>query len=554
MKIAIIDSGINAQNNINCSVVDVVLYRDLGCKDNLGHGTLCASIISSYNGDATLYNIKVADNSYRTTPLRLINSIKWAVDNRIDVINLSVGCSDITLYYEFKDVCDYAMRHGCIIVAAANNDNRLINLPAYLDNVIGVGVMLDGEGIVYNKYSKIQFYTRGFYKSGDFTSLSTAHITGTIAKEFSKKEISYESVSSYLIGISSPVNSEMKIKGNVPFDYSIKHSVFFKEDEQKTNFNGIVNFIGNRDEALSLFPVKETAVIDIDNIIYFDANTFFDCNDNVLEPELLNDLFHGNLVIGTVSERAYNVIEQICTFASSVYFLKGRKSKDSKHLFNFCECLLNDEDNNYINSQKILFNSSVEKKLFINLTGKSIVNLFLHLKVYYDSHSYKNCFMSNDVFLSLFGIMYIPHALNNSNFSNWLIAAVDYYSNNHFDKFVLDWNFDTTCLSKYTFDTQLKNELLAFVTMYLSYNPDTTYIVYDDGIDDNILKTIVSQIKTCDKNAPVYMLANSNFLDKPCTKTSFYLRFRKKLQSFLRKNFSLNLMESHDRMIYCDSL
>lgn len=554
MKIAIIDSGINAKDNIKCSVVNVVLSKELGCKDNLGHGTLCASIISSYTEDITLYNIKVADDSYRTTPMQLINSIKWAVDNKIDVINLSIGCSDITLYYEFKDICDYAVKHGSIIIAAANNDNKSINLPAYLENVIGVGVMLDGEGIVYKKNSNIQFYTRGLYKSGDYTSLSTAHITGLIAKEFSKKAISYESVLSYLIEKSTPVNSEVRIKENAPFAYSVKHPVFIKELEQNTIFDGRVSFLGNKDEAMSLYPIKDKAVIDFDNIIYFDTNKFFDCKENVIDPNRLNDLFHGSLVIGSVPEQVNNIIEQGFAPEGSVFYLEGSKSDVSNHLFNFSKCSLNDEDNNYINTQKILFNSSVEKKLFINLSGKKNTNLFLQLKAFYEGRSYNNYFMSNDAFLSLFGIKYVSNTLDNNNFSNWLMATIDYFSNNHLDKLVLGWNFDTTCMSMYTFDTQLKNELLAFVTLYLSYNPDTTYIVYDDGIDENILNTFVSQIKLWDKNVPVYMLSNSNLLDKPCVSASFLSRFQKKLHSFQKKDNSLNLLESHDRLVFCDSL
>lgn len=130
-------------------------------RDEMGHGTACASIIAARGlavargvGGAcwvlpmrALAGARVAERKALTAVgavLDIDEACKLAVDLGARVLNLSFGTPESALRDDdprpHADVVEYARRRGCILVAASGNDARSsAYYPAALDGVIAVG-------------------------------------------------------------------------------------------------------------------------------------------------------------------------------------------------------------------------------------------------------------------------------------------------------------------------------------------------------------------------------------------------------------------------------
>ncbi|AJE02865.1 S8 family peptidase [Geobacter pickeringii] len=160
IKVAIVDSGIDynhpdLKDNYRGGYNFVANNADPYDDDSQSHGTHVAGIIAARdNGtgvvgvapEASLYAVKVyGANDTGGDMATLVAGIEWAIENKMDVVNLSLGFSgDIYSVYPgiFKplhDVCDKAYKAGIVLVAAAGNDDReIVSVPAAFDSVIAV--------------------------------------------------------------------------------------------------------------------------------------------------------------------------------------------------------------------------------------------------------------------------------------------------------------------------------------------------------------------------------------------------------------------------------
>ena len=130
-KIAIIDSGIDMSHpsigmiaggvHIQISEKGEILFLD-DHADCAGHGTACAGIIRKKTPDAALYSVRIFDESLIADERALIAAIQWCIDNKIDVVNLSLGTTDVTFKEALQKVCRKAVDAGVILVAAESND------------------------------------------------------------------------------------------------------------------------------------------------------------------------------------------------------------------------------------------------------------------------------------------------------------------------------------------------------------------------------------------------------------------------------------------------
>lgn len=115
--------------------------------DDNGHGTFCAGIAAAVtNNGAGIAGIaqvhfmaeKVLNSEGKGLAEDVAQGIRHAVDAGADIINLSLGQPEAAQVT--ADACQYAWNHGCLVVAAAGNDDTLgIYYPAALDRVICVG-------------------------------------------------------------------------------------------------------------------------------------------------------------------------------------------------------------------------------------------------------------------------------------------------------------------------------------------------------------------------------------------------------------------------------
>ncbi|WP_429083742.1 S8 family serine peptidase [Brassicibacter mesophilus] len=101
------------------------------------HGTTCAAIIRKYYKKGILSSIKILDENDLGSKQRLIRAIEWCIDNKVDIVHLSIG----SVYYgdkkELQKIIDKANDFGLLIIAANKNED-VITYPASFHNVIGV--------------------------------------------------------------------------------------------------------------------------------------------------------------------------------------------------------------------------------------------------------------------------------------------------------------------------------------------------------------------------------------------------------------------------------
>lgn len=131
VRVGIVDSGVEAVHEglkgriKHCweakTEGDRVVFEESKEGDSAGHGTACAGIVSSIAKDAELHSIKVLGSAGIGDGHVFLAGLEFAVKQRFDVINLSLGTTKSQLAVPLHDLLDRGYRNGCVIVAAANN-------------------------------------------------------------------------------------------------------------------------------------------------------------------------------------------------------------------------------------------------------------------------------------------------------------------------------------------------------------------------------------------------------------------------------------------------
>ncbi len=201
-KIAIIDSGIDDFNDIELAESKNFVPGDEEVlplfQDTNGHGTSVAGIIAAKDDNegitgiapnTDIYSAKVLDENNKATVSRVVDAIYWAIDKKVNIINMSFGTkynSEI-LHKAIKDASD----QGILLVAAAGNGVEC-EYPAAYSQVVSVG-SIDAAGNVSGDSVKnnVDIYAPGekICSTGMFdgiictsgTSMAAPHVTAVAA-------------------------------------------------------------------------------------------------------------------------------------------------------------------------------------------------------------------------------------------------------------------------------------------------------------------------------------------------------------------------------------
>ncbi|MBN8559715.1 MAG: S8 family serine peptidase [Leptolyngbya sp. UWPOB_LEPTO1] len=157
VTVAVIDTGVSKVPDLEktnfVKGFDFVNDQENAADDN-GHGTHVAGTIAQ----STNNNFGVAGIAYEANimPLKVLSSfgggtvadiaeaIRFAADNKADVINLSLGGGGESVV--MRDAIDYAHSKGVVVIAAAGNSNRnAADYPARYPHAIAVAA-LDASG------------------------------------------------------------------------------------------------------------------------------------------------------------------------------------------------------------------------------------------------------------------------------------------------------------------------------------------------------------------------------------------------------------------------
>jgi subtilisin len=202
VRVAIVDSGIAPHplvGTVDGAVAvaideddDEIRIEPDGGEDVCGHGTACAGIIRALAPACELHAVRVLGANARGSGRRLIAGLEWAVDERFDVINLSLSTAKAAHVGDLHALADRAYFQGTMIVASAHN-MPVESFPWRFASVVSVGShdAPDPYAFFYNPHPPVEFYARGvdvdvawsgggtMRSSGN--SFATPHISGLIA-------------------------------------------------------------------------------------------------------------------------------------------------------------------------------------------------------------------------------------------------------------------------------------------------------------------------------------------------------------------------------------
>ena len=146
IRVAVIDDGINEKvYNTPLEGANIEILNDLSVVErsnydafSQSHGTTCAAIINTYARNIIFFSIKILnEKTEKAMRGQLIKALHWCAENKIQIINLSLGTIDFRDFEELKNCINTVTENGLIIVAACNNKN-VFTYPACLPDVIGV--------------------------------------------------------------------------------------------------------------------------------------------------------------------------------------------------------------------------------------------------------------------------------------------------------------------------------------------------------------------------------------------------------------------------------
>jgi serine protease len=165
MTVAVIDTGVSKVPDLDKTEFvegyDFVNDR-VNADDDNGHGThVAGTIAQSTNNNygvagvayqAKIMPLKVLAASGGGTISDIAEAIKFAADNKADVINLSLGGGGESAL--MKEAIEYAHNKGVVVIAAAGNENReSASYPARYPHVIGVAAIdAQGEKAEFSNY------------------------------------------------------------------------------------------------------------------------------------------------------------------------------------------------------------------------------------------------------------------------------------------------------------------------------------------------------------------------------------------------------------------
>lgn len=137
LRIAILDSGVNPKHpHVNCGVTGFNATssgHEADWLDFTGHGTAVAGAILSHVSNAEILAIKIFDQNLRTGIEAIERGLLWALEQKADYINLSLG----TTNPEHAARLATLVARGAIWVSACEVEGQAC-YPGALESVAGI--------------------------------------------------------------------------------------------------------------------------------------------------------------------------------------------------------------------------------------------------------------------------------------------------------------------------------------------------------------------------------------------------------------------------------
>jgi len=206
IRVAVVDSGIEYDHPAldDCVRGGVIIEYDAKAKNSYrvkrddhpadvsGHGTACAGIIHSIAPEAELYSVRVLGRNMGGRAIQFAAGLDWAIENDMQVVNLSLSTSLEEFFGLFHDLADQAYFKNMNLISAVNNIPEP-SYPSLYSSVISVAAH-DGKDPLtyyYNTNPPVEFgapgidvevaWNKGQYLVCTGNSFAAPHITGITA-------------------------------------------------------------------------------------------------------------------------------------------------------------------------------------------------------------------------------------------------------------------------------------------------------------------------------------------------------------------------------------
>lgn len=205
IKVAVLDTGFDLGHpDFAGRLVTTNTFVGQPVQDLHGHGTHCIGTACGPRapaGTTPRYGIaygshifvgKVLSNSGSGSGASVLAGMNWAIANRCEVISMSLG-SQSPVQAAYTNAGAAALRNGCLIIAAAGNDNAATGAPANSPTIMAVA-SLDSNlsRSNFSNRGKIEIAGPGRdifsswprptrYRTISGTSMATPHVAGCAA-------------------------------------------------------------------------------------------------------------------------------------------------------------------------------------------------------------------------------------------------------------------------------------------------------------------------------------------------------------------------------------
>jgi hypothetical protein len=228
VKIAVIDSGVNAQHPHISANTEGIAIEGIAddAIDQLGHGTAVMAAIQDKAPEAQYFAVKLFGSSLRTNMPRLLKALDWAVAKGVDIINLSLGTPNFDYRDDLADLVARAEAAGTLLVCARSEMDNPV-LPGRLHGVLPVEVDWQLPRELYyfmEEQGRRHFVASGFPRSLPGVpqtrnlhgiSFAVANMTGFVARACQQtKSRSVAEISDILVGEATRLKSTLETQRN----------------------------------------------------------------------------------------------------------------------------------------------------------------------------------------------------------------------------------------------------------------------------------------------------------------------------------------------------
>jgi subtilisin family serine protease len=188
VRVCLLDSGVERGHpllgDVSAYVVSVgedgrpVVEAD-EAGDSAGHGTACAGIIRALAPDCELVSARVLGSGFRGSGNVLLAGLRWAIDERFDVVNMSLSTTKQEFAALLHELADDAYFRRTLLVASAHN-MPVESYPWRFSSVVSVGSHEGDDPLVYyyNPNPPVEFFARGLEVEVAWLGGGTVRCTG----------------------------------------------------------------------------------------------------------------------------------------------------------------------------------------------------------------------------------------------------------------------------------------------------------------------------------------------------------------------------------------